>query len=92
MLSVLLFGIGLFGFLKHRNLISLMVCLELMLNAVNLSFVSFSTFSNHIEGQVIVFFIITVAAAEVGVGLALAVLLFKKDKSFSIDKWNVLKG
>lgn len=91
-LSILLFSIGILGFFFHRSIIMLLICLELMLNAVNLSFVAFSHFSHNISGQVMVFFTMSIAAAEVGVGLAIAVLLFKKKKSFDLGELEKLKG
>lgn len=92
LLSVMLFSIGMLGFFFQKSIIMLLVCLELMLNAVNLSFVAFSHFSQNINGQVIVFFTMSIAAAEVGVGLAIAVLLFKKKKSFDIREIEQMKG
>lgn len=91
-LSILLFSIGMLGFFFQKSIIMLLVCLELMLNAVNLSFVAFSHFSNNISGQVMVFFVMSIAAAEVGVGLAIAVLFFKKKKSFDISEVEKIKG
>lgn len=91
-LSILLFSIGMLGFLFQKSIIMLLVCLELMLNAVNLSFVAFSHFSNNISGQVMVFFTMSIAAAEVGVGLVIAVLFFKKKKSFDITEMEKIKG
>ena len=77
-LSALLFTLGLLGVLMRRNLLIIYMSLELMLNAANLAFVAFSRFNNQLDGQVMVFFIITVAAAEVSVGLALIVALYRK--------------
>lgn len=91
-LSILLFSIGMLGFFFHKSIIMLLVCLELMLNAVNLSFVAFSHFANNISGQVMVFFAMSIAAAEVGVGLAIAVLFFKKKKTFDISEMEKMKG
>ena len=73
--SALLFALGLMGVIVRRNLLIIYMCIELMLNAANLALVAFSHFTNNLDGQVFVFFIITVAAAEVSVGLALIVAL-----------------
>ena len=75
--SALLFSLGLLGVLVRRNLLVIYMSLELMLNAANLALVAFSRFNNNLSGQVMVFFIITVAAAEVSVGLALIVALYR---------------
>ena len=79
--SALLFCIGLAGVIFRRNLLVIYMSLELMLNAANLALVAFSRFNNSLDGQVMVFFIITVAAAEVAVGLALIVALYRKRQS-----------
>ena len=76
--SLLLFSIGLFGLLSRKNLLVMLMSIELMLNAVNLSFVTFSQFYSLLEGQIATFFVITIAAAEAGVGLALIVLIHRK--------------
>jgi len=83
--SALLFGIGLLGVLTQRNLIAIYMSLELMLNSANLAFVAFSRFNSNLNGQVMVFFIITVAAAEVAVGLALIVALYRKRQSARVE-------
>ena len=89
--SALLFGIGLLGVLIRRNVFLIYMGLELMLNAANLSLVAFSRFNNNLDGQVMVFFIITVAAAEVAVGLALLVALFRKRQSAHVEDLTSLK-
>ena len=89
--SGLLFGLGLFGVLARRNLLIVYMSLELMLNASNLALVAFSRFNNNLQGQVMVFFIITVAAAEVAVGLALIVALFRKRQSVQVEELTTLK-
>lgn len=76
--SLLLFIIGLFGVIARRNLLIILMSVELMLNAVNLSFVSFSQFYSLIDGQIAAFFVMTISAAEAGVGLALIVLISRK--------------
>jgi len=91
-LSLLLFFIGVFGIFLRRNLLVLFMCIELMLNSVNLAFVSFSRTFQNLQGQTIVFFVITVAAAEATVGLSIILLVSRLRKSVEIDKLNTLKG
>jgi len=91
MVSMLLFSIGLVGVIVRRNLLVIYMCLELMLNAANLAFVSISRFTNSLDGQIMVFFIITVAAAEVAVGLALIVALFRRKQIANVQDLNSLK-
>jgi NADH-quinone oxidoreductase subunit K len=89
--SALLFCLGLFGAISRRNLLVIYMSLELMLNAANLAFVALSRFTNNINGQVMVFFIITVAAAEVAVGLALIVALYRKRQSAHVEDLTTMK-
>ena len=89
--SVLLFSLGLLGVLIRRNVLVIYMSLELMLNAANLALVSFSRFTNNPEGQVFVFFIITVAAAEVSVGLALIVALYRKRQTTHVEDLTSMK-
>ncbi len=89
--SAILFCIGALGVLIRRNTIVIFMCIELMLNAANLSFVAFSKTLNKVDGQLFVFFIMVVAAAEVAVGLAIIVNLFRKFESISVDRANLLK-
>jgi len=91
-LSVLLFCIGVFGVLYRRNAIVVFMSIEIMLNAVNLLFVAFSTYHQDTEGQVFVFFSMVVAAAEVAVGLAILVSVFRNLGSIDIDNLKNLKG
>ncbi len=91
-LSALLFSVGMMTVLLRRNLIVMLMGIELMLNAVNLSFVAFSHYTQNLNGQIMVFFVMTVAAAEAGVGLALAVNVFKKFKEINIQQFEKLKG
>lgn len=91
-LSAVLFSMGMAGVLMRRNLIVLLMSVELMLNAVNISFVAFSKFNGNIEGQIMVFFVMTIAAAEAAVGLALAVSIFKRFKEVNIRFFEHLKG
>lgn len=90
-LSAILFTIGALGVLIRRNAIVIFMSVELMLNAANLSFVAFSQLHNTLSGQVLVFFVITVAAAEVAVGLALIVAIFRSKLSINVDEMNELK-
>jgi NADH-quinone oxidoreductase subunit K len=91
-LSAVLFTIGVLGVLLRRNAIIIFMSVELMLNAANLAFVAFARQWNDLNGQVFVFFVITVAAAEVAVGLALIVAIFRTKQSINIDDLRVLKG
>ena len=90
-LSALLFGIGAVGFLVRRNAIVVFMCVELMLNAVNLSLVTFSRLNGQLDGQVMAFFVMVVAAAEVVVGLAIIMSIFRTRRSSSVDDANLLK-
>ena len=91
-LAALLFCIGVFGVLYRRNAIIVFMSIEIMLNAVNLLFVAFSTFHQDAQGQVFVFFSMAVAAAEVAVGLAILVSIFRNLSSIDIDNLKNLKG
>ena len=90
--SVLLFMIGLMGVIARRNLLIIYMSLELMLNAANLALVAFSRFTNNLDGEVFVFFIITVAAAEVSVGLALIVALYRKRQTAHVEDLTLMKN
>jgi NADH-quinone oxidoreductase subunit K len=90
-LSFLLFSLGLIGVIVRRNLLIIYMCLELMLNAANLALVAFSRFTGNLDAQVFVFFVITVAAAEVAVGLALIVALCRKRREPVVDELTSLK-
>ncbi len=89
--SAILFGLGLLGVIVRRNLLIIYMSLELMLNAANLALVAFSRFRHNLDGQVFVFFIITVAAAEVAVGLALIVALYRKRQSAHVEDLTTMK-
>ncbi|MGB7876576.1 MAG: NADH-quinone oxidoreductase subunit NuoK [Anaerolineales bacterium] len=91
-LSAILFTIGALGVLIRRNPLIIFMSVELMLNAANLAFVAFANTHEHLNGQIIVFFVIAVAAAEVAVGLALIVAIFKSKHSINVDLMNSLKG
>ena len=89
--SALLFCLGLLGVVLRRNLLVIYMSLELMLNAANLALVAFSRFNGHLDGQMMVFFIITVAAAEVAVGLALIVALYRKRQTARVEDLTTMK-
>jgi NADH-quinone oxidoreductase subunit K len=89
--SLALFCLGLLGVIMRRNLLVIYMSLELMLNAANLALVAFSRFNNNLNGQIMVFFIITVAAAEVSVGLALIVALYRKRRTAHVEDLTTLK-
>jgi NADH-quinone oxidoreductase subunit K len=92
-LGAILFAIGVFGiFLNRKNLIVLLMAIELMLLAVNMNFVAFSHYLNDAAGQLFVFFILTVAAAESGIGLAILVVLFRNLSTIDVDELDSLKG
>lgn len=92
-LGAMLFALSVIGiFLNRKNLIVLLMAIELMLLAVNMNFVAFSHFLGDTHGQVFVFFILTVAAAESAIGLAILVLLFRNKNSINVDELNSLKG
>jgi NADH-quinone oxidoreductase subunit K len=90
-LSAILFAIGAIGVLVRRNAIVIFMCIELMLNAVNISLVAFSKQMNSMDGQVFVFFIMTVAAAEAAIGLAIMVSLFRNKETLNVDEINLMK-
>jgi NADH-quinone oxidoreductase subunit K len=92
-LAAVLFAIAVAGiFINRKNMVLLLMCIELMLLAVNINFIAFSRFSGDIHGQVFVFFILTVAAAEAAVGLAILVVLFRNRGTINVESINRLKG
>jgi NADH-quinone oxidoreductase subunit K len=91
LLSAILFSIGTAGVFVRRNLITILLSVEIMLNAVNLSFVAFGRALGNADGQIIVFFVMTVAAAEAAVGLAIVIALFRHHESLNPDSFTVLK-
>lgn len=91
LVSAALFGIGLAGVVMRRNTLVIYMSLEIMLNASNLAMVAFSKFNSNLNGQIFVFFIITVAAAEVAVGLAIIVAMFRMRKTVQADQLNLMK-
>ena len=90
-LSAVLFTIGVVGVIIKRNVISMFMCIELMLNAVNLTFVAFSSFFRDVSGQLFVFIVMTVAAAEAAVGLGIIIAIFRNRESLDVDEANILK-
>ena len=92
LLSLALFAVGVVGVFLRRNVITVFMCVELMLNAVNLAFIAFSRAWGNLEGQVLVFFVLTVAAAEAAVGLAIILTVFKNRQTLEIDELSSLKN
>ncbi len=90
-LSAAMFIIGVFGVVARRNAIIVFMSIELMLNSVNLSLVTFSAFLGNVTGQIFVFFVMTVAAAEAAVGLAIVIALFRRKQTLNLDEINILK-
>ena len=90
-LSAVLFALGVTGFLVKRNLITIFMSIELMLNAVNLSFVAFAAHWKNLGGQVFVFFVMVVAAAEAAVGLAIIIAVYRTRETLNVDRVNLLK-
>lgn len=91
-LSAALFVIGMAGFLTRRNIIIMFMSIELMLNAVNINLVAFSYYLLDMRGQIMVFFIVAVAAAEAAIGLAIIIALFRNKPEVNIDAMNIMKG
>ena len=92
LLSAVLFSIGVFGVIARRNAVMVVMSVELVLNSVNLNLVAFSLRSNTIDGQVFALFVIAVAAAEVGVGLAFVLLVYRNRRSIALDGLSEMKG
>ena len=91
LLSAVLFSAGVYGVLARRNAVLVLMSIELMLNAVNVNLVAFSTALHQLTGQVFALFVITVAAAEVGIGLAIVILIYRNRETINIDEVNLLK-
>jgi NADH-quinone oxidoreductase subunit K len=91
-LSAILFAIGVIGVVVRRNVLIIFMAIELMLNAVNLTFVAFSRFLVSMDGQIIVLFVMAVAAAEVALGLAIIIALYRNKESVQVDEINLLRG
>ncbi len=92
MLSSVVFMVGVFGFLTRKNIIIMFLSVELMLNGVNISLISFSHYLQDMRGQILVFFIITVAAAEAAIGLAIILALFRNKSTAHVDEMTEMKG
>lgn len=90
-LSALLFAVGTVGVILKKNIISIFLCIELMLNAVNLSFIAFSKSLNQVHGQILVFFVMVVAAAEAVVGLAITIALYRTRNTLNVDDADIMK-
>ena len=91
-LAALLFGVGAFGLLTRRSALIMFMCIELMLNAVNLSFVTFANYHKQVSGHIFTFFVMVVAAAEAAVGLAIILTVFKNRTTLNIDEVDSLKN
>jgi NADH-quinone oxidoreductase subunit K len=91
-LSVVLFNLGVIGVFIRRSAIVIFMCIELMLNSVNLAFIAFARQNQTLDGQLIVLFVMTVAAAEAAIGLAIILALYRKRKTLNVDEINLLKG
>ncbi|MBA3738141.1 MAG: NADH-quinone oxidoreductase subunit NuoK [Actinobacteria bacterium] len=89
--STLLFSVGVYGVLARRNAVMVLMAIELMLNAVNVNLIAFSSALHDVGGQIFALFVIAVAAAEVGIGLAIVILLFRNRASINVDEVNLLK-
>lgn len=90
-LSVVLFCIGMWGVFTRKNAIVIFMCIELMLNAANLAFIAFSRQLNSVDGQIFVFFVMTVAAAEAAVGLGIIIALYRNRETINVDDVNLMK-
>ena len=91
-LSAFLFCTGLYGVLARKNAVLVLMSVELMLNAVNINLVAFSAFHGNVKGQIFALFVITIAAAEVGVGLAIVLLIYRNSRSVDLEQVDQLKG
>ena len=92
LLAAVLFCIGVFGVIARRNAVLVLMSIELILAAVNLNFVAFAMMNDHIDGQVFALFVIAIAAAEVGVGLAMVLMIYRNRKSIALDGLSEMKG
>jgi NAD(P)H-quinone oxidoreductase subunit 4L len=92
MLSAVLFSIGIYGVLARRNGVLVLMAVELILNAVNINFVAFGAFNDTVAGQVFALFVIAIAAAEVGVGLAIVLLIYRNSQSVDLSELDSMKG
>ncbi len=90
-LSAVVFSIGVLGFLIRRNVIIMLISIEIMLNAANISLAAFSHYTQDMRGQILVFFVIAVAAAEVAIGLAIIIALFRNKPTINVDELNIMR-
>ena len=90
-LSAVVFSIGVLGFLIRRNVIIMLISIEIMLNAANISLAAFSHYTQDMRGQILVFFVIAVAAAEVAIGLAIIIALFRNKPTLNVDELNIMR-
>ncbi len=90
-LAAVMFGLGIIGFITRRNMVTVLMSVELMLNAVNINFIAFARHFQQLSGQVMSLFIITIAACEAAVGLAIIIVLFRSRRSINVDDANILK-
>jgi NADH-quinone oxidoreductase subunit K len=91
-LSLIVFCIGVFGFMSRRNIIIMLMSIELMLNAVNINLISLSHYLQDLRGQILAFFVVAVAAAEAAIGLAIVIALFRNKATAHVDEMNEMKG
>jgi NADH-quinone oxidoreductase subunit K len=91
-LSLIVFCIGVFGFLSRKNIIIMLMSIELMLNAVNINLISMSHYLQDLRGQILAFFVVAVAAAEAAIGLAIVIALFRNKATAHVDEMNEMKG
>lgn len=92
MLSAFLFCLGIYGMLARRNAVMILMSVELMLNAININLVAFGALHRNLTGQIFAFFVIAVAAAEVGIGLAVVLLIYRNRASVNVDEADLMKG
>jgi NADH:ubiquinone oxidoreductase subunit K len=92
LLAAVLFCIGVFGVIARRNAVMVLMSIELVLNSVNLNLIAFALMNNDVDGQVFALFVIAIAAAEVGVGLAMVLLIYRNRRSISLDELSEMKG
>jgi NADH:ubiquinone oxidoreductase subunit K len=92
LLAAVLFSIGVYGVIARRNAVMVLMSIELVLNSVNLNLIAFALMNNNVDGQVFALFVIAIAAAEVGVGLAMVLLIYRNRRSISLDELSELKG
>ncbi len=92
LLSAVLFSLGVYGVLARKNAVLVLMSIELMLNAVNLNLIAFGAFRDNVVGQVFALFVITIAAAEVGIGLAIVLVIFRNKASIDLDQVDLMKG